>query len=107
MNRFITFQVYHLKEEREEEFIATWKLLNDLNFRYSACMEARIHREGWSFYEYLTWPDLAAYRRSKASLPPAALALRARLRSCCKKAEEQVEMELILDQRSTSLKPFH
>lgn len=106
MNRLITFQAYHIKKEREEEFLATWRLINDLYFRYAGCSEARIHREDYVYYEYLSWPDELSFQRSKSALPPAALALKARLRACCSKTEDLIEMELVINQRSQGVKPF-
>lgn len=106
MNRLITFQAYHLKKEKEEEFLATWRLINDLYFRYAGCSEARIHREDSVYYEYLIWPDVSSFQRSKSALPPAALALKARLRACCTKTEDLIEMELLINQRSQGIKTF-
>jgi hypothetical protein len=107
LNRLTTLQIYHLKKEKEEEFIATWKLLNDLYFRYASCLEARMHRVKLSYYEYLSWSDALSYKQSFSSLPPAALALKARMRSCCVKTEELIEMEGLVEQRNTRLRSYN
>lgn len=102
MSKHITLLSYHLKPEAEEEFLSTWKVLSDLNFRYAGCLAARIHRRAsqLDYYEYTIWPDRETYNRSSNSLPPAALALRARLRACCKRVEEALELELLAEHRA-------
>ncbi|WP_421753876.1 hypothetical protein [Croceimicrobium sp.] len=97
MRRHVSLHYYSLREGKEQEFIATWKLLNDLNFRYGGSLSSRIHRRANNYYEYILWPDRSTYLRSKSALPPAALALRARLRACCKKVDESLEMEVLED----------
>jgi len=106
VGRHITLLSYHLKEDAEEEFLSTWRLLNDLNFRYAGCLGARIHRRDTylNYYEYTIWPDKDTYQRSSSLLPPAALALRARLRACCKRVEEAVELELLAEHLNKKLR---
>lgn len=101
MPKYITLHSYHLKPKQEEEFLSTWKMLSDLFFRYAGCISTRIHRrtDQLNYYEYIIWPDKEAYFRAEKALPPAALALKARLRSYCKRVEEVVELEPLAEHR--------
>ncbi len=103
LRKHVSLHYYSVKEGKEEEFIATWKLLNDMYFRYGGSLSSRIHRQLSNYYEYILWPDRNTYLRAKSALPAAVLALRARLRACCKKVDESLEMEVLEDRDNQSL----
>jgi len=86
-----------------EEFSDAWHSLSDLNLRHGACLLSRLHRKDDKFYEYALWPDERSFKNASELLPPAALALQARLNSACNKSNELVGMEALAELRNTQL----
>lgn len=100
MSKYILLNAYYLKADAEADFLGIWGLLNDLNFRYAGCLGAKIHRPGnrGAYYEYAIWPNQETYKQSFALLPASALALKAKLKACCTRVEETIELQLLQEQ---------
>jgi hypothetical protein len=109
-NDFTTLVSYNLKKGKRAEFMATWKIFNDLKYRFSGSLGARLHimLAEERFYEYTLWPSKEVYHHFMEVLPMSALAVRAKLRSCCLEIEAVTEMTLLVDElHNESFKGFN
>lgn len=99
MNHFATIRCFYLKEDKELAFITAWKAVSDLYYRYAGSYGSRLHQiNKKKFCVYTLWPSHEAFQKAESSLPVAALALQAKLNSCCEKVEKSMEMGVMIDQ---------
>jgi len=98
LNHYATIRCYYLKEGQESAFITAWKAVADLYYRYAGSYGSRLHKvNDQKFCVYTLWPDAQAFKSSDQRLPPVALALQAKLKSCCTKVETAMEMGILVD----------
>lgn len=106
LSHFATIKCYFLKDQKESDFISAWKAVADLYYRYAGSFGARLHKINESKYcVYTLWPDQDTFKQAEKRLPVAALALQAKLKSCCTKVEAAMEMGVLIDQIHLSTYP--
>ncbi len=99
MSHFATIRCFYLKDQKEEAFISTWKAVADLYYRYAGSYGSRLHRiSDLKYCVYTLWPNAEAFKKADERLPAAALALMAKMKSCCTKVEASMEMGVLIDQ---------
>lgn len=98
MNHFATIRCYYLKDGKEASFVSAWKAVADLYYRYAGSYGSRLHKVNeHKFCVYTLWPNSESFMNSDSRLPVAALALQAKLKSCCTKVEPAMEMGILVD----------
>jgi heme-degrading monooxygenase HmoA len=95
---FAVVYLFKVKENRQSEFINTWKQLTQLIYEYEGSLGSRLHKQSDDVYlAYAQWPDRETWEHSGKKLPDAANKIRETMSACCTKIETLYELNCIED----------
>jgi len=95
---FSVIYAFHIKEEKEAQFIQAWKELTALIKNHEGGQGSRLHRKNKTeFLAYAQWPDRQTWEHSGAKMPEDAQAHRNVMQEACEKIEALYELEVVED----------
>ena len=89
---------FHVKENKTEQFLQSWKELTELIYQYENSLGSRLHHHNDNIYiAYAQWPDEHTWNHSGNQLPEQAKVVREKMREACHSIEKLYELEATID----------
>ncbi|GAA4941595.1 hypothetical protein GCM10023314_13240 [Algibacter agarivorans] len=104
---YIILYSFQVKPKQEQNFIAAWKDLTNLIYKYEGSLGSRLHKQKeYQYIAYAQWPDASTFKASGENLPKQeADTARSLMRAACEKIEILQELDVVEDLLKT--KPNH
>ena len=95
---YIVLYIFKVKPNQEKQFIASWKGLTNLIYKYEGSLGSKLHiNENQDYIAYAQWPDKSTFEKSGKNLPDEANNYRDSMRASREKIEVLHKMEIIED----------